>query len=553
MQMNNHLLLLFICGLLLLRCGFTKVTGGSTDTELGCVVTGMVYDQLGRPASQTRINLIPQLYNPVADASLPDSHTDTTDSMGKYVFSKIPEGAYTLLADHKISNEKLLITGIVIGDNDTQLIHSDTLQQTGNIAIKFLSPIDSVNGYIYIPGTTFFTTAAMHTVLKGIPSGRIPAICYAHSIDLTKSFVIDTNVNVIVGSTIEINDYHTWSFSRTIFLNTTAAGADVKNNVTGFPVLIRLTSGIFDFSQTMVNGRDVRFAKADGSPLPCEIERWDPLNGRAEIWVKMDTVYGNNDNQYIVMYWGNTLAETVSSSAAVFDSSSGFQGVWHLNEMSGTKAFDASHNGYSGIYNGGLPGNEIGPSGNCQRITKPDTDYVAIGDVLNPGMKNISVGIWLKRASFGTQQALIAKSNGDGPSATYGYLFSIDLLNFPHFYLISGGSQWGDTGTFDLSSNLTITDSTSWHYVLVSIDRSDNNKCKLYVDGVDRTGTIRGDVSLVTNVANLLNLHIGTESDNNYSYKGSLAEASIAFVARSPDWVKLCYMNQKDLDALIKW
>jgi hypothetical protein len=552
MQMNNHLLL-FICGLLLLHCGFTKVTGGSTDTELGCVVTGMVYDQLGRPASQTRVNLIPQLYNPVADVLLPDSLTDTTDSEGKYVFCKIPEGAYTLLADHRISNEKLLITDIVIGDKDTQLVHPDTLQQTGNIAFEFLSPIDSVNGYVYIPGTTFFAPAAVHVVLKGIPSGRIPAIYYAHSTDVTKSFVIDTNVNVIAGSTIVINDYHTWSFSKNIFLNTTAAGADVKNDVTGFPVLIRLTSEIFDFGKAAVNGRDIRFAKANGSQLPYEIERWDPSSGRAEIWVKMDTVYGNNDNQYIVMYWGNASAQVVSSSAAVFDSSSGFQGVWHLNEMSGTKAFDASHNGYSGIYNGGLPGNEISPSGICQRITKPDTDYIAIGNVLNPGMENISVGIWLKRASFGTQQALIAKSNGDGPSATYGYLFSIDLFNFPHFYLISGGSQFNDTGAFDLSSDLTITDSVTWHYVSVSIDRSDNNKCKLYVDGVDRTGTIRGDVSLVTNVTNLLNLHIGTESDNNYSYKGSLAEASIAFVARSPDWVKLCYMNQKDLDALIKW
>lgn len=550
--MNNHLLLIFTCGLLALRCG-TQVAGGSTDTELGCVVIGRVYDQLGLPASQTRINLIPQHYNPVTDAPLPDSLTDTTDSKGEYVFSKIPKGAYTLLADQKILNEKSLITGIIIGDNDTQLVHPDTLQQTGSIALEFLSPIDSINGYVYIPGTTFFAPAAMHSVLKGIPSGHIPAIYYAQSTDVTKSFVIDTNVNVIAGNTIVINNYHTWSFSKRIFLNTTAAGADVKNDVPGFPLLIRLTSVIFDFGQADVNGRDIRFAKADGSPLPCEIQRWDPSNGHAEIWVKMDTVYGNNDKQYIVMYWGNALAQAVSGKAAVFDSSCGYQGVWHLNEKSGTTALDASHNGYSGIYKGGLPESENGPSGICQIIAKPDTEYVDIGNVLNPGMKNISVGIWFKRASFGTQQALIAKSNGDGPSVTYGYLFSIDLLNFPHFYLISGGSQWGDTGSFDLSSNLTITDSTSWHYVQVSIDRSDNNKCKLYIDGTDRTGTIRGDVSLVTNVANTYNLHIGTESDNNYSYNGSIAEASIAFVPRSSDWVKLCYMNQKDLDELLKW
>jgi hypothetical protein len=554
MQMKNNLLLLFfVCGLLALRCGFTPVAGGSTDTELGCVVTGMVYDKFGMPASQTRINLIPQLYNPVSDAPLPDSLTDTTDSEGKYMLSKIPKGAYTLLADQRISNQKLLITGISIGSKDTQQVNPDTLQQTGSIAVEFLSPIDSVNGYVYIPGTTFFAPAAMHAVLRDIPSGHIPAINYAHSTDMSKSFIIDTNVNVIAGSTIVINNYYTWSFSKRIFLNTTAAGADVRNDVTGFPVLVRLTNKNFDFGQSTINGRDIRFAKADGSQIPFEMEQWDSSNGRAEIWVKMDTVYGNNDNQYIVMYWGNASAQAVSNSAAVFDSSSGYQGVWHLNETSGITAFDVSYNRFSGIYKGGLPANEISPSGICQKVTKPDIDYVDIGKVLDPGMKNISVGIWLKRATLGTQQALIAKTNGDGPSATYGYLFSIDLLNYPHFYLVSGGSQWGDTGTFDLSSNLTITDSTSWHYVSVTIDRSSNNNCKLYIDGIDRTGTIRGDVSLVRNVINTCNLRIGTENDNNYSYNGSIAEATIAFVTRSPDWVKLYYMNQKDLDALVKW
>jgi hypothetical protein len=166
-------------------------------------------------------------------------------------------------------------------------------------------------------------------------------------------------------------------------------------------------------------------------------------------------------------------------------------------------------------------------------------------------MKNISIGVWFKRAAFGTQQAVIAKTNGDGPSAVYGYLLSIDLFNFPHFYMASGGAEFGDDGVFDITSNLTLTDSTTWHYVFVAADRSDNNRCKMYVDGIDRTGTLRGNVSRVANVANTLNLHMGTESDNNYSYKGAIGEVTVAFTARSADWVKLSYMNQKDGDRLV--
>jgi hypothetical protein len=182
---------------------------------------------------------------------------------------------------------------------------------------------------------------------------------------------------------------------------------------------------------------------------------------------------------------------------------------------------------------------------------RPDSDYVDMDNVLNPGAKDISVGVWVKPAAFGKQQALVAKTNGDGPSASYGYLLSIDLFNFPHFYLISGGTQWGDIGTFDVSSNLTVADSATWHYVFVSVDRSDNTRCKMYVDGIDRTGTIRGNVSRVAEVANVLRLRAGTESDNNYSFKGTIGEATIAFTARSADWVKLSYMNQKGGDRLV--
>jgi len=253
------------------------------------------------------------------------------------------------------------------------------------------------------------------------------------------------------------------------------------------------------------------------------------------------------------MYWGNKNAVNTSSSAAVFDTSSGFEGVWHLGETSGTIARDASHNGYTGIYKGGLPDGISSPLGISQYIARPDTDYIEMGNVLNIGANNISIGLWVKRASFGTQQALIAKTNGNGPSTGYGYLFSIDLFNYPHFYMASGGANFGDDSVFDVASNLTITDSTAWHYLLVSVDRSDNTHCKMYVDGIDRTGVIRGNISSVANVTNALNLHFGTESDDNYSFSGFMSDVTIAFTARSADWVKLSYMNRKVNDALVSF
>jgi hypothetical protein len=168
-------------------------------------------------------------------------------------------------------------------------------------------------------------------------------------------------------------------------------------------------------------------------------------------------------------------------------------------------------------------------------------------------MNNITIGVWIKRASFGLPQALIAKTVGGAPSATYGYQLSIDQANFPHFFMASGGTSWGNDGAFDIASNLAISDSTAWHFILVVIDRSINGNCRMYIDGIDRTGGAYGNVANVSAVTNTLRLRIGSENNTYHFYGGAIGEATIAFAARSADWVKLSYMNQKEQDVLVEW
>jgi hypothetical protein len=145
-------------------------------------------------------------------------------------------------------------------------------------------------------------------------------------------------------------DYSSWPYSQKVCLNTRSTGANVAGNVTRFPLLVRLNPGVFrGFSQTLPGGADVRFAKVNGEHLAYEIERWvdgNANNDTAEIWVKIDTVYGNNSTQYAIMFWGKVGATDRSSSAAVFDTAAGFAGVWHLREASGNAA-DATANANS--------------------------------------------------------------------------------------------------------------------------------------------------------------------------------------------------------------
>jgi hypothetical protein len=141
----------------------------------------------------------------------------------------------------------------------------------------------------------------------------------------------------LAATVIKADNYTQWPSSALVTLNTTAAGANVANSVTNFPILIRLNPGNFSgFATTLAGGADIRFAKTNGEHLAYQIERW--VNGAnnndtAEIWVRLDTVYGNT-TQTLKMLWGKSGAADSSSGSATFPASSNFVGVWHFSKTS---------------------------------------------------------------------------------------------------------------------------------------------------------------------------------------------------------------------------
>jgi hypothetical protein len=181
-------------------------------------------------------------------------------------------------------------------------------------------------------------------------------------------------------------------------------------------------------------------------------------------------------------------------------------------------------------------------------------DFIGMGSgALNPGLHSISLSVWIKRGDTGVKTTTImAKSNGDSPSVNYGYVFAIDWENYVHFYMASDGASWGDAGSLDLKSAVRLIDTAEWHHVFVIIDRSGNANCRIFIDGEDRTGIAHGDILSVGTIANALPLRMGIEADASYPYKGSIDEMVMAYTVRSSDWVKLCYMNQKAVDALVE-
>ena len=194
---------------------------------------------------------------------------------------------------------------------------------------------DTINGYVYVPGT--FNVARLRgvgrtAILFGSRRDGSSVLCYWRAPLPSPSRPV-TLLSTLRRDGLFINPR--LAVSKTVRLNTTASGAQIAGNVYGFPVLVRLTSSNFDFTQAQSNGGDLRFTNQDNSPIAYEIERWDAAAGAAEVWVKMDTDLWGRQRPSHHHVLGKSGRARASSSASVFDTANGFQGVWHLDGAAG--------------------------------------------------------------------------------------------------------------------------------------------------------------------------------------------------------------------------
>jgi hypothetical protein len=178
-----------------------------------------------------------------------------------------------------------------------------------------------------------------------------------------------------------------------------------------------------------------------------------------------------------------------------------------------------------------------------------------MGNVLNPGDKNFTVSAWIKRSLSGIE-TIIAKSDGGEANSEYGWNITFGKSHEFHGYVASAGTTWTEKGAFDFQSSLdepAIKDTTEWHYIVAVIDKADNERCRLYLDGVNITDSRRGEISATGYLENSAVLRIGAEADGDYQWSGSIDECVISFRSRSEDWIRLCFINQGLEDRLVEF
>jgi hypothetical protein len=522
--------------LFFLRCA--NLSGGGSEAG-NARITGRVLDTLGSPAGNVVVTVLPSGFDPVKKTPLHGAYFDTTGTDGTFGITVQKDRTYTIQAVHSNVRTRALLAGVAVGDTDLT-VPQCTLNAPGTIRVKLQDGADKTLGYVYVPGTTVLASpnnTDSFAVLDSVPAGVIPAVSYSSKV-ISSSTVIRYDVQVTPGDTTFVYN-PSWQYARRLFLNTTASGANVSGDVYDFPVLVRLTAGNFTFAQAKVDGADIRFTKHDHTFLPYEIERWDPVTGLAEVWVKVDTIFGNDRAQSIMMFWGNPDTSNSSNSAAVFDTADGFAGVWHLGENVDS-IYDATGNAFNGKKYGSTT--VPGMIGNSKSFA--NGNYIRISGLLK-SPSNVTLSAWVQYDTASGGQDIV--SIGDAvfirvddiinDIGTTGSYHNDPVVNDSNYAYVSSGRFLAKTG---------------WHYLVFSINTPTHVQT-LYIDGAQCA--ISHDINPIYYTGLGADTYIGMHGNGKtrFNFIGQIDEVRVHNSSLAPDWVKLCFMNQKARDALIVW
>jgi hypothetical protein len=343
------------------------------------------------------------------------------------------------------------------------------------------------------------------------------------------------SVETVSGDTTALSPLAAWRFSRKLVLNTTVSGAGVDEDIYDFPLLVRLDETVVDFGLFRTGGGDMRFARPGGAILPYEIELWDFTGKRAAVWVKVDTIFGNSDTQYVEMHWGNPNAAAMTSGATVFDTAAGYSGVWHFapSDSFGDATWNANDGANAG--SAGEPNSLIGEG----RYGMPSQFNVAVPSSPSLHLQApLTISGWARPdrpyMAMETRNPCIATNQYW--SRNEGFMLGVYDQNNGYMGLrLLNGSSTGEVREVGIQ----VSDSAQWVHYAGSYD---GQVMRVYRNGVEAASENAGSFSV-----NYIDsdLYLGVYME------GIIDEVRTERVLRPPAWIRLCCENQKPGQTLV--
>ena len=527
----------------------TEVAQGGGGSEAVALTGSFNYGDK-QPAAQARVRLRPKLFlsDTGAAANANAALDAVTDDKGSFRLDSVQRGDYYLEVGDN-SGRGILIPCTLTGDSAVVHLESAVLKPTGAVTGSILPPEGFAGRtYVQVYGLERQVQADSATGkfnLDGMPQGTytLRAVYSAAAVDpreidsVESKSAATTDVGLIKLASFENENYAVWPMSQRIYINTSATGANVSGNVDDFPLLVHLTKANFDFAQS--HGTDIRFSDSKGKRLRYEVEAWDSAAGLAEIWLRMDHVSGNSATQFLTMHWGLAGAPDWSDGRQVFAVDAGFAGVWHLEEEASdttsrdlykdAAGYDPADDRIASVDRGGLIGHGHGFN---------SSDYIFI-QVANPLLEpntRLSLSAWVKASKTSINGGNLI-SMGDN----YNLRINPDGSGRFSFF---GKGNWAVE-----AKGVNLLDS-EWHHVAASYDGA---VMLIYIDGkLSGTTVHAGSIDYAFYPSLVLGKHGNKKAG--YEFMGNLDEVQISGeTARSADWIKLSFENQKKNSTLLEY
>ncbi|MBF0432292.1 MAG: DUF2341 domain-containing protein [Fibrobacteria bacterium] len=547
---SSFIILVLVSWLLVLTgCGLGSDTAGTGSGGTAIEVAGTVKTQSGDKAGNVVVTLYAKGYNPSLGTTSPDnSIVAVTDSDGEFVFQGLTDGSYNLVVVDGQDGSRLLLQNIEIVEGTTDDINDEELilKTPGVIRCLLLDKGAAASDVVYIPGTGVYTELKTTDVDNGsfvipnVPVGQFSTIMYSGNSNTTSLNIATLPVTVMSGDTTVLSFYPAYKYAAAVTINTKATGAGLETNVLNFPLLVRLTSENFSFSQARQQGEELRFAKPSGQLLSHEIERWDTEGERAAVWVRLDSVYADTNRSYMIMYWGNAASNAGWESRDVFQYDEGFAGVWHLGE-----AKDTVTEGFADATTAPDRGTERGIIYDVRAV-------IGLGQVFDgsesyidvqtsqkldqaPGM---TISFWCRSDldSFDVNRGLFGRGNAGS-------------MKTPYIYGLAGTNKirmdfQSDKDTVMLESTAIKKD--TWFYIAFSWD---GQTITSYINGVagSATTTSQGSTLKTSDGSNYFAFVEGMTP-----WDGMMDEIRSEKVGRSASWIKLCFETQKQNSSVVE-
>ncbi len=464
----------------------------------------------------------------------------SVDQRGDFRLDSVAPGPYVVEVNDMSRNSGILAFSVVVSGGGTLDIGTDTIR-----------PYATISGVVLLPSgfgaKTFVQVFSLQRlvqtdsngayVLSNMPAGvfrlRIVGpggdVGYRDTSDIEARSGLVTAIAPVSMFTFASEDYSSWKYSRRIALNTTAGGANVVANVANFPLLVKLTSANFDFSQANADDADVRFADAQGGHLHYEIARFDKNLLAAEIWVLLDTVMGSSNTQAITIFWGRPDLTNWSSGAAVFSPSLGYAAVWHLDSL-----VDATGDGNSLVNEGATAG--AGISGSGFALNGAD-QYLTCGPSasLNMAASNLTIVVWERSTDHWSTERMLFEHDVWPNSGTYGFSTRNDSIlsfDFPSAQAEVRGWQGSNSDG-------------AWHCLAATLnDGIDTGR--IYRDGaLIHADTVRSSIG-----SSVASSYIGCRGGVERFFKGDIDEVWVMNREMPAAWFKLLYENIRENQSL---